>query len=67
LEDEILYCSPPLVVPAPEREVSTVEEELDDFEKVVGVLREQQPRNLVMSLSTVEAWIARLRAAAAQC
>lgn len=59
--NEIAYCSPPLV--HVEEEIGTVEQELDSFEQIVGVIRESQPRHLEMSLSTVETWIKRIRAA----
>jgi len=59
--NDIAYCSPPLV--NVEEEVGALEQELDSFEQVVEVLRQQQPRDLVMSLNTVETWIKRLRAA----
>lgn len=63
--NEIAYCTPPLV--SAKEEIGTVEQELESFEQIVGVIRESQPRHLEMSLSTVETWIKRIKAAAAQC
>jgi len=64
--NEIAYCSPPLRH-VEEEEIGTVEQELDSFEQIVGVIREAQPRHLEIGLGTVETWIKRIRKAAAQC